>query len=1369
MIRQHTNKFSSFIQYSNCEDNTGYIKFVAKEGHDNMNLPLTCKNDLWYHVLPAKTYQEKVAINRISAAALYKLWHQRTVHAGSTILQKLHQHAKGVPKLKGNVFYQCPSCMSGKLSTKRNIKSKGTKTTSPKPIKPGKQLKGQPGQHFHIDFGFVRGQEDSYDIKNDNLPQQKGKIVKSIDGFNCYVIVVDRITHYTWIFLAQSKHPPILTIENLLNKFKSENPHRTVRTDQGGELGGSSEFAQMIAQCRFALELTGSNSSSQNGLAERPNRTYGQMMQCMLHSAELGPEFWSYALIHAVAVRNKLWYSSINKLPYEAMTGNKPDLSSLRIFGCRVFAKKPRNRSSKLDHHSSKGIFLGYSATNKTIQYIDEDTGMIKLASHVIYDEACMTLPSNKIPISARTLQILGYESESIHPDPQHKVLQIQQLNKQAIIPSRATDESVGYDLHSNLLDDITIAPGQTAIIPTGITIKPPEGTFGRIAPRSGLTIKKDITTLAGIIDPDYRGDIKVVLRNFGNEKQVIEKNSKIAQLIIKQVATLNIIETDLEDTKRGDSGFGSSDDIDDATILEFKSNHNSKHQPKITVTKVIQAYFEPITHIYMSNDPYTNITSRQSDDTTLGLILHQCPIRNLPKLMDCKKGSSAIRIPLWRSQLRNAYITHVNNSSITTIDQITSIIKAVRVTTPNAPIKFTFATLEQENIHPEFGTPSLNHEQMNIIGKHLWEISHSPAWNKNVDDELVAPIVIDNNKPNQVKRKYMTRARMKNKLPLIKTAVIKRPKKLTRRYLIQQDDWDNWRKSEHKQLDQYHNQGTLSKPTKLPKGANLLPLLWTYLVKDDGTKKARCVCNGSPRMQGSITLANTYTGSLEQICSRIFWATSAIHNHIVIGADASNAFAEAPAPKAPLYVTIDKPYREWYKCKYPHEEQPSTNNVLPVHGALQGHPEAARLWSKLINKIIKNLGLKASTHEPCLYSTNNYKQKGKTVLFLRQVDNFAVSCEDEETAKEVISKINSKMTIDVKYLGQISRYNGVDVLQSRNFIKIYNRTYIDKIGNQYSWLNNSTPLQEATPTPMIATPQFRKQLETTEPASEEQLKILERKYGFSYRKGIGELIYAMVTCRPNISYPIIKLSQYSVRPAEIHFQAVQQIYKYLWQTKDRGTTYWRKQQRMDLPEHNIPQLITDGNYDYSESKERQVHDPSLINAAVDSDYAGDTTHCKSVTGLSIQMAGGTILYKTRFQDTIALLSTEAKFNAAAEAGKYILYVRSILQDINLEQTQATTLYKDNQGALLMANAQQPTKQTRHMAVKNFAIQEWCEKDLIILHKIHTTHNWADSLTKAHSKILFYRHMNHILGVYIPEYSRKMLGLASSATSIISS
>ena len=63
------------------------------------------------------------------------------------------------------------------------------------------------------------------------------------------------------------------------------------------------------------------------------------------------------------------------------------------------------------------------------------------------------------------------------------------------------------------------------------------------------------------------------------------------------------------------------------------------------------------------------------------------------------------------------------------------------------------------------------------------------------------------------------------------------------------------------------------------------------------------------------------------------------------------------------------------------------------------------------------------------------------------------------------------------------------------------------------------------------------------------------------------------------------------------------------------------------------------------------------------------------------------------------------------------------------------------------------------MDIKTFAIQEWCERDLIILHKIHTSHNWADAMTKAQSKTLFYRHMNHIMGSIIPQYSKSMLGI----------
>ena len=155
----------------------------------------------------------------------------------------------------------------------------------------------------------------------------------------------------------------------------------------------------------------------------------------------------------------------------------------------------------------------------------------------------------------------------------------------------------------------------------------------------------------------------------------------------------------------------------------------------------------------------------------------------------------------------------------------------------------------------------------------------------------------------------------------------------------------------------------------------------------------------------------------------------------------------------------------------------------------------------------------------------------------------------------------------------------------------------------------------------------------------------------------------------------------------------------------------------------------------------------------MDSDFAGDTSHRKSVSGIILRLAGGTIFYKTKYQECIALSSTEAEFTAAAEAGKYILYVRSILEQIGIPQELATILHEDNRGALLMANTQKPTKRTRHMDVKHFKLQDWVEQDLIKLEAIATADNYADAMTKAVGKSLFHRHMDYVLGKHPPQYT----------------
>ena len=126
------------------------------------------------------------------------------------------------------------------------------------------------------------------------------------------------------------------------------------------------------------------------------------------------------------------------------------------------------------------------------------------------------------------------------------------------------------------------------------------------------------------------------------------------------------------------------------------------------------------------------------------------------------------------------------------------------------------------------------------------------------------------------------------------------------------------------------------------------------------------------------------------------------------------------------------------------------------------------------------------------------------------------------------------------------------------------------------------------------------------------------------------------------------------------------------------------------------------------------------------------------MSGFHVKLAGGTVLYKTKYQNIVAQSSTEAEFIAAAEAGCYILHLRTIMQEIGLPQHHTTILYKDNQGALLMVQAGQPTKHTKHIKTYHFALQSWVEQHLLTFKHINTTDNSSNTMTKATARTLFY-------------------------------
>jgi dUTP pyrophosphatase len=124
-------------------------------------------------------------------------------------------------------------------------------------------------------------------------------------------------------------------------------------------------------------------------------------------------------------------------------------------------------------------------------------------------------------------------------------------------LPDYATDGAAGADLRA--AEAVTLAPGARAAVPTGISLEIPAGHVGLVWPRSGLAVRHGIDTLAGVIDSDYRGEVKVVLVNHGTEPVAIAAGDRIAQLLVQPVARVRFTRAALAPTGRGAGGFGST------------------------------------------------------------------------------------------------------------------------------------------------------------------------------------------------------------------------------------------------------------------------------------------------------------------------------------------------------------------------------------------------------------------------------------------------------------------------------------------------------------------------------------------------------------------------------------------------------------------------------------------------------------------------------------------------------------------------------------------------------------------------------------------------------------------------------------------
>ncbi|MBR9700687.1 dUTP diphosphatase [Candidatus Woesearchaeota archaeon] len=135
--------------------------------------------------------------------------------------------------------------------------------------------------------------------------------------------------------------------------------------------------------------------------------------------------------------------------------------------------------------------------------------------------------------------------------------INVKRLIPDAVLPSYGRPGDAGLDLTT--IESHILSPGERRMFSTGLAIAVPEGMVGLVWDRSGMAAKNGIKTMAGVIDCTYRGELKIVLLNTTDESYEIKKGDRIAQLLVQPINTVEVVESDLDDSHRGESGFGSS------------------------------------------------------------------------------------------------------------------------------------------------------------------------------------------------------------------------------------------------------------------------------------------------------------------------------------------------------------------------------------------------------------------------------------------------------------------------------------------------------------------------------------------------------------------------------------------------------------------------------------------------------------------------------------------------------------------------------------------------------------------------------------------------------------------------------------------
>jgi hypothetical protein len=324
------------------------------------------------YFLLCKLKTEHVHATKVEQDGIF-LWHKRYGHLGQVNLVKLHkeQMVTGIKVNHDDMPALCKGCLEGKQK-RSSFPTSTTKTT-------------EIGELTHADLSG---------------PMQ----TPSLGGSRYFIQFVDDHSRRSKVYYMKSKSQALERFKEY--KVMVENQTRMklkiLRTDNGGEFI-SKEFQDYLKRSGIVHQRTVPRTPQQNGVVERYNRTLVEMARCMIHYANLPYKFWAEAVSTAAHLKNLSPHATLKKTPEEIWSTKKPDVSYLKVFGCKAYVHVPKEDRQKLDVKSLECIFIGYAEGTKGWRFFHEPTGRIITSRDAHFDETVMErVDSVALPLSTR-------------------------------------------------------------------------------------------------------------------------------------------------------------------------------------------------------------------------------------------------------------------------------------------------------------------------------------------------------------------------------------------------------------------------------------------------------------------------------------------------------------------------------------------------------------------------------------------------------------------------------------------------------------------------------------------------------------------------------------------------------------------------------------------------------------------------------------------------------------------------------------------------------------------------------------------------------------------------------------------------------